>query len=99
MAEHELKTWPSFFAAVLDGRKTFEARRADRDFEMGDVLVLREWDPAGVGSLSHTPIGYTGRELRARVTYILRGGNGFGVEAGHVVMGIRIETQPSGVAP
>ena len=62
----DLKTWPEFFAAVIDGRKTFEVRRTDdRRFAVGDVLRLREWDPAGGA--------YTGRETTRRVSYIVEG--------------------------
>lgn len=61
MREHELKCWPQFFDAVVDGRKTFEFRRFDRGFEVGDVLKLREWEK-GV---------YSGREIKRKVTYIL----------------------------
>jgi hypothetical protein len=85
MSEHSLKTWPSFFEAVRTGRKTFEARRADRDFEVGDILALNEYDPRRDV--------YTGRDLRARVTYILRGGE-FGIERGYCVMAIALEEAP-----
>jgi hypothetical protein len=43
---HELKCWPEFFQAILSGSKTFEARRDDRNFKVGDNLVLKEWTPA-----------------------------------------------------
>ena len=93
MATHELKCWPEFFDAVADGRKTFEVRKADRDFRLGDVLVLREWQPAHTEkwSLRKLPDRYTGREVRAVVTYILAG---TGIEPGYVCMGIRLEAQP-----
>lgn len=84
MRTHELKTWPSFFAALLDGTKTFEVRRNDRDFAVGDILVLAEWDPAIAGVM---PVGYTKREVRRAVTYVLRGGE-FGIEAGFCVLGL-----------
>ena len=45
MTRHELKTWPKYFAAVRSGQKRFEIRRNDRDFKVGDILVLREFDP------------------------------------------------------
>jgi Domain of unknown function (DUF3850) len=83
VTEHKLKCWPEYFGALLDGTKTFEVRRADRGFEVGDVLWLCEWDTgdAGYGS------GYTGRELRRRVTFILEGGH-FGVQPGYCVLAL-----------
>lgn len=73
MTVHSLKTWPEFFEAQRSGRKTFELRRNDRDFHLGDVLVLREWRT----DMQHRDGGvegdFTGRELRRRVTYIAYG--------------------------
>lgn len=42
---HELKTWPEPFAETLGWRKHFEFRRDDRGFELGNLLVLKEWRP------------------------------------------------------
>lgn len=41
---HELKTNPLYFEAVRNGTKTFEVRRNDRGFKVGDRLLLREYD-------------------------------------------------------
>ena len=96
-AEHILKTWPNAFDAVKNGAKRFEWRRDDRGFEVGDVLVLRKWDPrdpfGGGGYVMWTPPGrslsqYT--ELRVCVTYILRGL--FGVPPEFCVMSIDLES-------
>jgi hypothetical protein len=80
---HELKTWPSFFVAVLDGTKTFECRKNDRDFSTGDLLILREFRP------DSSPEGgaYTGRYTERYVGFVVLGGT-FGVEHGHCVMAL-----------
>jgi len=61
---HELKSWPQFFEAIIDGSKTFELRRDDRGgFAVDDILRLREYDP-----ITQT---YSGRIQCVRVTYVL----------------------------
>jgi hypothetical protein len=85
--QHELKTWPKPFQAVLDGVKPYEIRRNDRPFAVGDTLLLREWDPeAGF----YTGGDYTGRAAIRRVTYI-SGPSEWGLPADLVVMGISRE--------
>jgi len=42
---HTLKTWPKYFDATYRNIKNFEIRENDRDFQQGDILELREWDP------------------------------------------------------
>ena len=66
MRLHELKIWPEHFGAIDEGRKRFEIRRThDRDFRVGDLLLLKEWDLA-----TET---YRGRTLLVSVTYIIPG--------------------------
>jgi hypothetical protein len=61
--EHRLKCWPVFFEAILSGKKRHDLRRADdRDFHVGDRMLLREYDPQGQT--------YTGRTLLVAITYI-----------------------------
>lgn len=42
---HELKEQPNYFEDVISGRKTFEVRKADRPFKVGDLLALNEYNP------------------------------------------------------
>ena len=71
---HELKTWPEFFIETRGGRKKFELRKNDRDFKVGDELLLKEWDPEPSKLPGRSlAIGYTGRELLVRVDYIMAG--------------------------
>lgn len=41
---HQLKILPEYYQAVIDGRKKAELRKNDRDFNVGDYLLLIEWD-------------------------------------------------------
>lgn len=77
---HDLKTWPDYWLAVEAGVKNFEIRRNDRNFQAGDHLLLREWDPQGEE--------YTGRFVRRRVNFVLRNAMQFGVCDGFVVLGL-----------
>jgi hypothetical protein len=55
-------------------------RRNDRDFRVGDWLLLQEYEPDRER--------YTGRILYVELTYVLEGGQ-FGIESGFVVLGFR----------
>lgn len=86
MKIHQLKTWPKWFDAVSLGIKPYEIRRDDRDFEVGDVLLLLEFRPH-VGE-------YTGRKLERRITHITRhddaGPAADGLKEGYCVLGIEL---------
>ncbi|MFD2752405.1 DUF3850 domain-containing protein [Virgibacillus siamensis] len=74
---HELKITPEYFQYVWDKKKTFEVRKNDRDYEVGDKLVLREWDGDK---------GYSGSGVVKKVSYILSDPNY--VKEGYVIMGL-----------
>lgn len=79
---HHLRTWASVYKDVESGIKSFEVRYDDRNFAVGDILVLEEWDTQAQE--------YTGRTCVREVTYILRDTGGyFGLQQGYVVMAIR----------
>ena len=42
---HALKIYPEYYEAVKSGKKPFEVRKNDRDFKVGDILALNEFDP------------------------------------------------------
>jgi hypothetical protein len=83
---HELKTWPDQFRAIVDGSKTFEIRSNDRDFQVGDVLLLREFDPRLQCYTAPPAV------VEVVVTYVLHG-PGFGVPEGYCVMSIQRRRQ------
>jgi ASC-1-like (ASCH) protein len=42
---HHLKTWTPYFQDIKSGVKQFEVRKNDRDFQVGDTLILDDFDP------------------------------------------------------
>lgn len=92
MNTHRLRTWPEFFAAVLSGEKPFELRLNDRKFQVGDLLILEEYEPFKEGSTK-----YTGRKCERKITYVLEGVGGatkeplLGLARGYAVLGLTIE--------
>jgi hypothetical protein len=75
---HDVKCWPEPFAALRRDEKPYEIRVNDRDYQVGDVLRLREWLPMSYRHI--TPVdrydadGYTGEEEERVVTYMTPGG-------------------------
>jgi hypothetical protein len=68
---HYLKTWPHYFKEVVDGIKTFEIRKNDRDFRIGDVIILREWNKKTES--------FSGKEKRVWISYVMEL-DGFGLK-------------------
>lgn len=73
--EHDLKILPEFFGDVVSNRKTFEIRQNDRDFLVGDVLHLLEWNGGR----------FTGKSVSRAVCYI----TDYEQKPGFVVMGLK----------
>lgn len=101
MTEHDLKCWPEFFQAIVEGRKPFDYRFNDRDYQVDDVLHQREFVPPTSDQMEGAPMlvdspeyeafmaqFYTGRAVRHRVTYVLDDKLGPTMKTGFVVMGL-----------
>ncbi len=85
---HELKTDPEVFDAVAAGLKTFEIRKDDRGYQVGDTLRLRKTRYTGAEMAAGKPLEYTGDELEVSVSHILRGPL-YGLQEGWVILSIR----------
>lgn len=79
MKVHELKIWPRQLTEIVSGLKRYEIRKNDRDFAIGDRLLLREYVPE-TGR-------YTGKDYRVVVTWMTPGGH-FGLPEDLCVMSI-----------
>lgn len=74
---HDLKIYKEYFEPVLDGSKTFEIRKNDRNFRVGDRIVLNE--------LQDDKKTYTGRYSKGVITYV----TDYAQKDGYVVFSFR----------
>jgi hypothetical protein len=71
--QHSLKCDSEVFNAVADGRKTHEIRFDDRDYRLGDVLLLKETVYSAAEMQTGAPVLFTGQEIWRVVSHVLTG--------------------------
>lgn len=62
MTTHEVKSWAHFFDAIVAGEKTHDLRDNDRNYKIGDYLLLKRYD--------NIEGCYTGAIFLVEITYI-----------------------------
>lgn len=77
---HELKIIHDYFNDIMFDNKNFEIRKNDRDYHVGDKLILKEWKPY--------QSRYTGNKITATVDYIHYGNGEYGLAEGYCVLGL-----------
>ena len=75
MVEHKLKIKSEHFSDVINKTKTAEIRYNDRNYQVGDILILNEIDSLG---------NFTGNECRVTVTHVLN--NNQFLQTGYVML-------------
>ena len=79
MQIHELKISPKYFDDVYFDKKRFEIRKDDRDYKVGDLITLKEYENGQ----------YTGREIiNIPIRYILRDVAEYGLMDGYCILGL-----------
>lgn len=76
---HELKIKSEYLLEVENGNKTFEIRKNDRNFKIGDYLHLRGYNDGS----------YTGLESVKKITYIFEGNDEYGLKKGFCILSIK----------
>ena len=87
----QLKTDPQVFTETLAGRKSFEIRFNDRDYKVGDILLLKETRFSGYQMSRGELLVFTGRECFVEVTHVMAGG--YGLAEGWVVMSTTVNKE------
>lgn len=77
---HQIKCWPDYFTPTQNGDKPFEVREDDRNYRVGDLLIIREWNPETEE--------FTDRVAIRKITYKLQGGQ-LGIKDSYCVLGIK----------
>lgn len=75
---HRVKSWPEYYAPIVRNIKTFDLRKDDRAYAVGDWIVFEEFKH-GIGT-------YTGATTTRRIVYILR--NFDGLMPGYCILGL-----------
>ena len=76
---HRIKILKPYFEAVAAGDKTFELRKDDRPYKVGDALLITE---IGEGNKP------TGRTIEKKVGYILRNCPEYGLDNGYCILSL-----------
>lgn len=79
MAVHYLKIKDEYYKDIERGSKTFELRKNDRDFKVGDILMLIKLDGEGKE---------TDQVIKKKVVYILKDCPKYGLKDGYAILGI-----------
>ncbi len=70
--KHIIKILPEYFANVKSGRKRFELRKDDRNYQVGHIVQIAEYDGQS----------FTGDSIEVQISYILRDCPQYGLAEG-----------------
>lgn len=77
----EKKIFSKYFEAIKSGEKTFELRKDENSWCVGDILKLKECDDNGK---------FTNRILNCEITYVLRDVSEYGLMSGYCILAIKV---------
>lgn len=75
---HQIRLAKMYFDDVASGKKSFELRKNDRDYKVGHILELLEFDNGK----------YVGRTIKAEIVYMLE--DYTGLTDGYCILGIKV---------
>ena len=77
--DHELKIWPQYYELVKSDIKPWEIRKNDRNYQIGDIIRFKEFDPK--------TNQYTGRNFVRRIMFLFKQ-DGFGLQKGYCIFNV-----------
>lgn len=92
MKLHELKILHEYLIDVSLGRKTFELRKNDRDYQVGDLIRFIDVDILGRSrnNKNRTDIKpYIDENILYRITYVLKNCSAYGLDKDYCILAIK----------
>lgn len=84
MKLHELKIKHEYLTSILNGEKTFELRKNDRDYQVGDLISFID-----IGDDGEDKERYCFIDILYKITYILKNVEEYGLNKDYCILGIR----------
>lgn len=88
VSRHEIKCWSEYFWKIKSGLKNFELRFNDRDYQVGDILYIHEWD-----NFAEPMKRSTGNAVLKRISYMVTNST-LGLKEGYCIL--QLEDLPEG---
>ena len=89
MKLHNLKIEKKHFQAILDGKKNFEVRNNDRDFQVDDLITFDVYEDTNLFGKQKVIACDSGKGLVFKVTYVLKDIPEYGLDEKYCVFGIK----------
>lgn len=87
MKLHELETKYEYLVEIALGNKTFELRKNDRDYQVGDLIHFIAIDIKQSDKLDNGL--YIGQDDLYKITYILKNVEQYGLDKDYCILAIR----------
>ncbi len=87
MKLHELKIKHEYLIEVDMGRKTFELRKNDRDYQVGDLIRFIDIKQSNSGNCDCDI--YIDKDTLYKITYILKNVEEYGLDKDYCILAIK----------
>lgn len=87
MKLHEIKIKEDYFNAILRGEKTFELRKNDRDYKVGDLIHFIDIKQSNSDNCDCDI--YINEDDLYKITYILKNVEEYGLDKDYCILGIK----------
>ena len=85
MKLHELKIKHEYLVEIVLGNKTFELRKNDRDYQVGDLIRFIDIKQDSKGDCDI----YIDKDTLYRITYVLKDVPEYGLDKDYCILGIK----------